>query len=105
MLIMTSGFWGMAAMSAAETNFQNPPANQPQWLALAQAVYNTQANPERHDDTCNGGMRWQIPFTNTGYDYKNSISNGIFINLGARLAIYTGNASYTDWVEKTWNWI
>jgi mannan endo-1,6-alpha-mannosidase len=100
-----TGFWGLSAMTAAETNFQNPPKDQPQWLALAQAVYNTQASPERHDDVCGGGMRWQIPFSNPGYDYKNSIANGIFINLGARLALYTGNNSYTDWVEKTWQWV
>jgi mannan endo-1,6-alpha-mannosidase len=94
----------MAAMTAAETNFQNPPANQPQWLALAQAVYNRQADPSRHDDTCGGGMRWQI-YWNTGYNYKNAISNGIFINIGARLALYTGSNSYTDWIEETWQWI
>ena len=98
------GFWGMAAMTAAETNFPNPPPDQPQWLALAQAVYNRQADPQRHDDVCGGGMRWQI-FWNTGYDYKNTISNGIFINLGARLAVYTGNHSYTDWIEPTWKWL
>jgi mannan endo-1,6-alpha-mannosidase len=68
------GFWGMSAMLAAENKFPNPPDDQPQWLALAQAVWTTQAKPERHDDECNGGMRWQIPFTNSGYDYKNSAS-------------------------------
>jgi mannan endo-1,6-alpha-mannosidase len=47
------GFWGMTAMSAAETNFQNPAPNQPGWLALAQAVFNTQA--VRPDSYCNGG--------------------------------------------------
>jgi mannan endo-1,6-alpha-mannosidase len=52
-------FWGMAAMSAAETNFQNPPSTSPQWLALAQAVFQTQV--ERWDNaTCGGGLRWQI---------------------------------------------
>jgi len=66
------GFWGMSAMLAAENKFPNPPDDKPQWLALAQAVFNTQANPDRHDDTCNGGLRWQIPFSNNGYDYKNS---------------------------------
>lgn len=66
------GFWGMSAMLAAENKFPNPPEDQAQWLALAQAVWTTQAQPERHDDECNGGMRWQIPFTNSGYDYKNS---------------------------------
>lgn len=42
------GFWGMSAMLAAENNFENPPDDQPQWLALAQAVFNRQASP---DDT------------------------------------------------------
>ncbi|KAM0347708.1 hypothetical protein ACHAPU_004723 [Fusarium lateritium] len=99
------GFWGMSAMLAAELAFPNPPSDQPGWLALAQAVFNTQANPDRHDKTCNGGLRWQIPRTNNGYDYKNSIANGCFFNLGARLARYTGNKTYSDWAEKTWDWI
>ncbi|KAG7289696.1 hypothetical protein NEMBOFW57_006072 [Staphylotrichum longicolle] len=99
------GFWGMSAMLAAENKFPNPPDDKPQWLALAQAVFNTQANPDRHDDTCNGGLRWQIPFSNNGYDYKNSIANGCFFNLGARLARYTGNQTYADWAEKTWDWV
>jgi mannan endo-1,6-alpha-mannosidase len=97
------GFWGLAAMSAAEVNFPNPPSNQPQWLALAQAVFNTQAN--RWDDTtCGGGLRWQIFTFNNGYTYKNSISNGCFFNLAARLAKYTGNATYAKWAEKVWDW-
>ncbi|CAK7205831.1 hypothetical protein SEUCBS139899_008610 [Sporothrix eucalyptigena] len=98
------GFWGLSAMLAAETNFQNPPADQPQWLALAQAVWNTQAAPDRHDNTCGGGLRWQIPLTNNGYDYKNSIANGIFFNMGARLARYTKNDTYAQWAIDTWNW-
>jgi hypothetical protein len=65
-------FWGMAAMLAAENKFPDPPADRPSWLGLAQAVFNTQASPERHDGTCGGGMRWQIPFTNSGFGYKNS---------------------------------
>ncbi len=66
------GFWGMTAMLAAENKFPDPPADKPGWLALAQAVWATQADPSRHDQFCNGGMRWQIPFANAGYDYKNS---------------------------------
>ncbi|KAI0106551.1 glycoside hydrolase family 76 protein [Hypoxylon sp. NC0597] len=99
------GFWGMSAMLAAEVNFPDPPSDQPQWLALAQAVFNTQADPGRHDNTCNGGLRWQIPFSNNGYDYKNSIANGCFFNLGARLARYLNNQTYADWAEKTWDWV
>ncbi|KAI2625655.1 glycoside hydrolase family 76 protein [Hypoxylon sp. NC1633] len=98
-------FWGMSAMLAAEVNFPDPPSDQPQWLALAQAVFNTQADPSRHDTTCGGGLRWQIPFANNGYDYKNSIANGCFFNLGARLARYLDNQTYADWADKTWDWV
>ncbi|KAL0944716.1 mannan endo-1,6-alpha-mannosidase DCW1-like protein [Colletotrichum truncatum] len=99
------GFWGMSAMLAAENKFPDPPPDQPQWLALAQAVWTTQASPDRHDETCGGGLRWQVPPTNTGYDYKNTISNGIFFNMGARLARYTNNATYARFAEETWDWL
>ena len=98
------GFWGLAVMSAAEYNFPNPPSDKPQWLALAQAVYNTQAS--RWDtENCGGGLRWQIFEWNKGFDYKNSISQACFFALGARLALYTGNNTYSDWAERTWDWM
>ena len=53
---------------------------------------------------CNGGLRWQILFSNAGYTYKNSISNGVFFELAARLAKYTGNQTYADWAVKSWDW-
>lgn len=84
------GFWGMAAMTAAEANFSNPDTGIPGWVAMAQAVFNLMAT--RWDDTtCGGGLRWQIFTFNTGYTYKNSIANGCFFNIAARLARYTGN--------------
>ncbi|KAM0556845.1 hypothetical protein ACHAPJ_005517 [Fusarium lateritium] len=98
------GFWGLTVMSAAEYNFPHPDPDQPQWLGLAQAVFNTQA--ARWDtEHCNGGLRWQIFQWNNGYDYKNSISQACFFALGARLALFTGNNSYADWADKTWDWM
>lgn len=97
------GFWGLAAMTAAEYKFPDPPDDKPQWLALAQAVFNTQA--ARWDtEHCGGGLRWQIFTWNNGYDYKNTISGACFFSLGARLALYTGNETYADWATKTWDW-
>lgn len=97
-------FWGFAAMQAAEYKFPNPPADQPQWLALAQGVFNSQA--ERWDTTaCNGGLRWQITSLNNGYNYKNTPSNGGFINLAARLYAYSGNQTFADWTVKVWDWM
>ncbi|KAL4890637.1 glycoside hydrolase [Aspergillus ambiguus] len=96
-------FWAFAAMSAAERNFPNPPDTSPGWLAMAQAVFNTQA--ARWDtETCGGGLRWQIFTFNNGFNYKNTISNGCFFNLAARLAKYTGNQTYAEWAERAWNW-
>lgn len=90
-------------MSAAELKFENPPSGSPSWLSLAQAVFNEQAS--RWDNgTCGGGLRWQIFTFNTGYDYKNTISNGGFFQLAARLGRYTQNDTYIDWANKTWDW-
>ncbi|OAA56908.1 Mannan endo-1,6-alpha-mannosidase [Cordyceps fumosorosea ARSEF 2679] len=99
------GFWGMAAMLAAETRFPDPPPAQPQWLALAQAVWNTQAEPARWDEACGGGLRWQRQFFNNGYSYKNAIANSVFFNLGARLARYTTNDTYAQRAAQTWDWL
>jgi mannan endo-1,6-alpha-mannosidase len=97
-------FWALAAMSAAETNFTNPPTDKPQWLALAQAVFNEQAT--RWDaQNCGGGLRWQIYPTNNGYTYKNSIANGCMFHVGARLARYTANDSYVTFAEKHYDWL
>ncbi|RFU32321.1 hypothetical protein B7463_g4008, partial [Scytalidium lignicola] len=97
------GFWGMTAMTAAETNFQAPPDGSPGWLALAQAVYNTEST--RPDEYCGGGLRWQVYPYLQGYDYKNSIANGCFFNIGSRLARYTGNDTYAKSSEMLWDWI
>jgi hypothetical protein len=97
-------FWALSAMSAAENNFPDPPHGQPQWLALAQAVFNTQVL-RWNTRTCGGGLKWQIFTFNAGYNYKNTISNGCFFNLGARLALYTQNETYANWAEKSWDWM
>jgi mannan endo-1,6-alpha-mannosidase len=87
-----------------QVNFPNPPAGQPHWLALAQGVFNSQA-PRWDTASCDGGLKWQISPLNNGYNYKNAISNGCFFNMAARLGLYTGNTSYFDWAEKTWDWV
>ncbi|RDW58547.1 glycoside hydrolase family 76 protein [Aspergillus mulundensis] len=97
------GFWAFAAMAAAERNFPMHRGEGPDWLAMAQATFNTQA--WRWDnENCGGGLRWQIFTWNAGYMYKNTISNGCFFNLAARLARYTGNQTYADWAERIWDW-
>ena len=103
------GFWALAAMTAAETNFKNPnttSAGGPQWLAIVQAVFNEYVwRWEAANTTCGGGLRWQIFTFNNGYTYKNTISNGCFFNIASRLARYTGNESYAEWATTIYDWI
>lgn len=95
-------FWGMTALSAAENKLPDV-EGQPSWLSLAIAVFNTQV-PRWNTRTCGGGLNWQIFQFNNGYDYKNTISNGCFFNIAARLAKYTKNDTYTEWAMKAWQW-
>ena len=74
-------------MSAAELKFPNPGPKDPSWLSLAQAVFNMQVG--RWDPHCGGGLRWQFNPLNNGWMNKNTISNGCFFQLAARLARYT----------------
>ncbi|KAK3901793.1 hypothetical protein C8A05DRAFT_34523 [Staphylotrichum tortipilum] len=98
------GFWAMSAMLAAEVGFPDPPPDQPQWLALAQGVFNQLAGGWE-TTYCAGGLRWQAVWANNGIDYKNTIPTAILFNLGARLARYTGNETYAMWAEKSWDWL
>jgi len=91
-------------MSAAEFKFPNPPPGDFQWLELAQAVFNRQAG--RWDTQhCGGGLRWQFNPFNSGYTNKNTVSNGCFFQLAARLARYTGNDTYARWANTTYDWL
>jgi mannan endo-1,6-alpha-mannosidase len=97
------GFWAMAAMSAAENAFPDPDEGETGYLAATQGVFNDYVS--RWDtEHCGGGLRWQVFSFNNGYDYKNTISNGCFFNIAARLARYTGNDTYAEWATKVFDW-
>ncbi|KAK1622271.1 family 76 glycoside hydrolase [Colletotrichum phormii] len=87
-------FWGTAALLAAEYGFPE-----------VENVWRTQAAPDRYDDTCNGGLRWQFLSWNVGYEWKNTGSNACFFNLGARLARFTGNMTYSEYSDRRWEWL
>ncbi|KAK6436953.1 hydrolase 76 protein [Oleoguttula sp. CCFEE 5521] len=98
-------YWALAAMTAAEYGFPLAPVDGQaiSWLQIAENVFNEQAS--RWDNgTCGGGLRWQIFSFNNGYNYKNSLSNGNFFQLAARLAHFTGNQTYSDWAALTLKW-
>jgi mannan endo-1,6-alpha-mannosidase len=97
-------FWGFSVMSAAEQDYPQPTIGNYSWIQLVENLWNTQVR--RWDtETCNGGLKWQIyPANSYGYDYKNSVSNGAFFQLSARLARFTGNQTYVDWANKVYDW-
>lgn len=98
------GFWAMTAMLAAEYVFPDPPEDAGlSWLAGVQAVFNAMVSRWDEKD-CNGGLRWQVFDFNNGWSYKNSVSNGCFFNIAARLARYTDNSTYAEWAGKIWDW-
>lgn len=97
--------WALAAMTAAEYGF---PADVLQdvdttWADIAIKVFNDQA-ARWDEETCDGGLRWQIFSFNNGYNYKNTMTNGNFFQLASRLALFTGNTTYDDWSNRVIRW-
>lgn len=98
-------WWGLAAMSAAEYGLPAASGALP-WIEYARNVFNTQKarwNTER----CNGGLKWKINPNdpNGGYNYRSTISNGLFFQLAARLARFTGDQEARTWAEKSYDWV
>lgn len=97
--------WALAAMSAAEYGFPSEALDglDITWSDLAKNVFDRQA-ARWDNDTCNGGLRWQIFAFNNGYNYKNSMANGNFYQLAGRLARFTGNDTYATWGQRVFEW-
>lgn len=97
--------WGSAAMLAAENGL--PGEDDDEWLGRAQNVFNDMwIRFELNDEeTCGGGLRWALFPFNEGWDFKNTLSNACFFDLAARLARYTGNATYAEAATTAWDWM
>ncbi|CAN8100189.1 unnamed protein product [Discula destructiva] len=108
-------YWVYSALTALEYDFDALPctgkgtgangtcANS--WLSIATNAFNLFVARWAADSaTCGGGLKWQYDPNANGYYYKNSVSNGGFFQTAARLARYTGNATYADWAGKVWDW-
>ena len=53
------------------------------------------------DDACGGGLWW-----NEKRDYKNAITNELFLTLAALLAArIPGRPEYRDWALREWEWL
>jgi len=100
-------FWALTAMSAVEYGFKDSSTSdtsENEFLELAVNTFNEFVS--RWNTTqCNGGLKWQFTPANNGFDYKSSVANGGFFQLAARLARFSGNATYLEWAEKEWDWM
>ncbi|KAK6532462.1 hydrolase 76 protein [Arthrobotrys megalospora] len=97
------GYWALAAIAAAEYGAKPADSSSPDYLTLAENAFNNFV--ERWDSkNCNGGLRWTITPGSTGYDFKDTNSNGVFFQLSARLGLKTGNQTYFEWATKVYDW-
>ncbi|EON96352.1 putative glycoside hydrolase family 76 protein [Phaeoacremonium minimum UCRPA7] len=97
-------FWSFAILSAAERNWPQPDSAIPSWLEIGENAWNSLAS-RWNTTNCGGGLLWQIFASNpNGLTYKNSVSNGGFFQISARLYRATNNQTYLDWANKIWDW-
>ena len=69
------------------------------YRAAAQAIFAHSLSG--WDDTCGGGLWW-----NEKRDYKNAITNELFLTLAALLAARVpGQREYRDWALREWEWL
>lgn len=96
-------FWGLLALNAHRHGMA-PPSDSLSWLQVGQNVFNEVY--ERWDpDTCGGGIRWQILPDHSGYNYKNSISNGNLFLMSLQLFDFTRNQTYYTVSSQLWDWV
>ncbi|KAG8167180.1 hypothetical protein KVR01_002869 [Diaporthe batatas] len=97
-------YWVYNALTAMEYNL-TAVDGAPSWVTVAENAFNAFARRwEADSPTCGGGLKWQYTETANGYFYKNAVTNGGFLQTSARLARYTGNATYAEWATKIWDW-
>ncbi|KAJ3329618.1 hydrolase 76 protein [Blyttiomyces sp. JEL0837] len=111
------GWWGLAAITGAETYGTAAVIQDPEgmnvgptgatWFALADKTWNHML--EQWDETiCGGGIYWsrdRNSKVNREKYYKSTISNAEAINLASRMFALTGNQTYKIWGDKIYGWM
>ncbi|KAJ3019560.1 hydrolase 76 protein [Thoreauomyces humboldtii] len=97
-------WWALAAMAAVDAYGAN--ATMPggvKFLTVAELTFNEVYS--YWDTSCGGGIFWARDKTSTSATYKSTITNSEFVQLGARLAVATGNATYANLAATTYAWM
>ncbi|KAK4553487.1 hypothetical protein LTR86_009544 [Recurvomyces mirabilis] len=113
-------YWVYAALTAMEYGFPPLPCEpeasaagttgscqNTSWLTIANNAFEDFVTRWQNNSiTCNGGLEWQYnpSATGNGWTYKNTVTNGGFFQTAARLARFTGNATYAEWANRIWDW-
>jgi predicted alpha-1,6-mannanase (GH76 family) len=86
-------WWALAWVAAFDLT------GEARYRAAAQAIFAHSLSG--WDDTCGGGLWW-----NEKRDYKNAITNELFLTLAALLAARVpGQREYRDWALREWEWL
>jgi predicted alpha-1,6-mannanase (GH76 family) len=87
-----NAWWALAWIAAFDLTRDS------RYLEAAKTIF--AANTGGWDDTCRGGLWW-----NTSRNYKNAITNELFLTLAALLHQRApGDGSYLAWAEREWEW-
>ena len=87
-----NAWWALAWVAAFDTTRDS------RYLDAARTIFTH--NTGGWDDTCRGGLWW-----NTSRNYKNAITNELFLTLAALLHQRTpGDSSYLSWAQREWEW-
>lgn len=85
------GWWALTWLKAFDIT------HDARYLRTARSLFADMA--ASWDQTCGGGVWWS-----RARDYKNAVTNEIFIELAAQLAERTGDDTYRSWATRGWNW-
>jgi len=87
-----NGWWGLAWVAAYDLTGED------RYLDAAVTIFANMVTG--WDDTCGGGVWW-----NTDRQYKNAITNELFLTLAARLhQRCPGDTGYLEWALREWDW-
>jgi len=88
-----NAWWALAWVAAYDVTRDN------RYLEAAETIF--ARNTAGWDDTCGGGLWW-----NDSKNYKNAITNELFLTLAARLHQRTLNSqgTYLTWALREWDW-
>ncbi len=92
-----NAWWALAWLKAYDMTQDN------RYLSTAELIFQDMV-ARSWDTVCGGGVRWAF-----GGAYKNAVTNELFIELAARLALESADSvkkvNYRNWALKDWEWL